>query len=157
MAAAVEQLIFGLKVTSSPLPFPIAQELLPEVAEFITRATREFGPAITALLAGDKPSKEEAIVAMLPTLEPTSVKSLLESLTAPRNARRLLQSTIVVMENFKGAKENYELRDNERATEVFEEHPEAFIPILLFAGKVTFKRFFPGSAQLVGKTRSESS
>jgi hypothetical protein len=61
------------------------------------------------------------------------------------------------MPDIKARNANFELgKDKDRAA-VFDEHPEAFVPIVLFAGRVTFARFFPDIGRLVSETLAASS
>jgi hypothetical protein len=135
----VEQEILGLKFTSQPLPFPAAQALLPEVALIVSIAARELGPAF---LKGKL--KDVDITALLPGLVP--VVEHFGQGRLERLAPKLLASTTVVMADLKGDLIRYELLKESDRNAVFEERPDAFLPALFFAGRVTFERFFPASA-----------
>lgn len=142
--------ILGLKVTSQPLEFPTAQALVPEVGEFIARAGRELGVAIVAGIKGS-----DDIARLLPSLDPVAIRSLLETIT--KHAKTVLATTVVAIADVKGDLTNRNLADDKDRLYVFNERPDVFIPIVIFAGRVTFARFFPAIDLLVGAIPSVSS
>jgi hypothetical protein len=131
----VTQEIAGLKVTSSPLPFPRSQELLPEVGQLMALVMRELG-SVNVKLTDD-------IMTLAPALG--SLTAHLSGGTLERLAPKLLASTQVIMEDARGEKAVFDLLKEKDRNAVFDEHPEAYFPILIFAGRVTFARFFPAS------------
>lgn len=130
----------GLTVTSRPLTFERAQPLIPKVAQVIAIGIERLG---AVFLKGLK-SNEDAI-----KLAPV-FRELAEHLDGKLEvlAPQILFSTTVVMENIKGEKQVYELGKQKDRSEVFDEHPEIYFQALIFAGRVTFARFFPGNVRL---------
>lgn len=150
----VEDEVAGLKVTVTPLGFELARELLPDVARFLTKAATLIGVIAASGVKGTDDIKK--LLAFLPQLDAESMGLLMELLN--KHAKRLLSTTVVEMEHpIKGETENFELgKDKDRAM-VFDEHPEAYVPICLMAGRVTFARFFPATAQPEGETPAAES
>lgn len=148
----VEAEIAGLKVTTTPLPFNNSQPLIADVAEFMSVAVRAIGPVFTSgLVKGtDDIGDPKVIAAVLPHLG--DIAKYFGAGRLERLAPKVMATTVVVMHSPKGELENYELGKQKEREQVFDEHPEAFFPILFFAGKVTFKRFFPAVAQAAKDT-----
>lgn len=136
---AVEQEILGLKFTAQPLPFPQAQSLLAEVGMLLSLVVRELGPAVAR---GIKSTDD--VTVMLPVLVP--VMEHLGQGRLERLAPKLLACTTVVVPDITGALTRHELMKEADRNAVFDDYPETYLPALFFAGKVTFGRFFPGSA-----------
>jgi hypothetical protein len=163
-----ETSIAGLMVKAQPLLFSAAKPLLPDVGEFIARLAVEARQAIASgivplellnLKRGATPTLEDLkkldLWKLIDRLDPTRVRGLLEVLT--KHDIKIMSCTIVVMPGDEGELENHELSKEKDRNAVFDAHPEAYIPILLFAGRVTFSRFFPGIARRDSATPSESS
>jgi hypothetical protein len=124
------------------------------VAEVISDAGasryRELGSAVAGGIKGN-----DDVWKLLPRLDPASIRSLVETLV--KRAPKILASTTVIMPDHAGEAARFELGKEKDRNAVFNEHPEAFLPILIFAGKVTFERFFPVIAQPAGETPNASS
>lgn len=145
-----EDIILGdLLVTSQMLPYESAEDILPDILQIVTRAVdrvrAELGPNGMALIGNlDKIKTEEDLKTILQLMLPAfqSVADNLGNGTLKRLAPLILATTTVVMSDETGSKSKLELvKKADRAT-VFEAFPNAYFPILFFAGKVTFARFF---------------
>ena len=137
--------ILGLKVTSHPLPFERAQPLIPDIGEFLLRIVTELGAAAAAGIKGT-----DQAIKLVEKLNPPSVKALLETIN--KHAKTILSTTNVELHG-----EIRDLGKDKDRTAVFDEHPDAFVPIVIFAGRVTFQRFFPDIGRLVSGTQTPSS
>lgn len=135
----VETVISELKFTSRPLPFPQAQELLPEVAHIVALAFEKLGAAVAGGVKG-----EDDVLALLPALVPIVEHFGQGKLT--KLSSKLFLCTSVVMADHRGESTNFELGNEKHRTEVFDDYPEAYLPALFFAGRVTYERFFPAAA-----------
>lgn len=148
MGAASEpkEMEFGdVKVTTTPLPYKVAEDYLPDVMLMVATV---FGRLIELGGEGvmDNIDGEMDVKALIPVISP-----ILQIAAAQlgggmlKKLRKPLLSTTVVEASFNGEREVRSLvKDNERE-EFFDEHPETYFPILIFSGMVTYKRFFPGS------------
>lgn len=145
----VDAEISGVKFTCTPLPFERSEELLPTIGEFIAVAMKDLMPLIaTGKLKGGllEVIKDPEVLAQLaPTL--LGVSTFLANGRLKWLAPRLLWSTTCICENPKGEKQVWELSKDSDRSYVFDEHPECYMTALIFAGQVTFKRFFPGLGQ----------
>ncbi len=137
----------GLVISSRPLPFERAEDILPEVGQLIALTLDQAAGALSALPEGTS-LKGMDVVTLARLLGPVlvSVADKLGGGTLKKLAPLLLASTEFVMPDAAGVKSNYQLMKAKDRADVFDEHPEAYFPALFFAGKVTFLRFFPGSA-----------
>lgn len=154
----VTETINGLKVTSAPLKFELAQAMLPDAIEFVSRGIKELGTLIQ-YAKFDKDGKVEmtpelkaALPAIISSLKPSELRELMTIIN--RNSFKLLASTTVVMPDVKGDMETKTLSTPKDYEEVFEEHPQMYLPVVLLAGRVTFARFFPDLVRPGGKTPS---
>lgn len=151
----VETELCGLKVTTTPLPFPKAQELLPEVAEVLSMAFGQMGVLVQAgLKPTDNLSSPDVIAKILPALG--ELARFLGNGRLASLATRVLYSTTVVVGEGSG-KEILSLSKEKDRNQAFDEHPELYLPILVFAGSVTFQRFFPASARPEGAPEASGS
>ncbi len=141
----VNEEILGLRVTSQPLPFARAQELLPDALEFVALVGRGLGPVLTSGVKGT-----DDVIKLLPLMEPGILRQIMAALT--KHAAAILHTTTVVMGG-----ERLELMNEKSRNAVFDEHPQAFVPLVVFAGKVTFARFFPAVGQPDAATPTASS
>ena len=141
----ITETICGLTVTSSPLPFARAQELLPDIANLFSLIIKEMG-GISDLKGTDD------IVKLAPILG--SVAGFLVGGNLERLAPKILAATEVIMADNRGDKLKYKLDTEKDRISVFDEHPEAYLMILLFAGRVTFARFFPASVLTAGEVKA---
>jgi hypothetical protein len=142
VAEVQEAEILGCRVSTTPLPFKQSQPLLPAIAEILSIATREIAP----VLASGKVNLKADV------LDPAVAMAVLPSLGAlaahldgklDRLAQKILMTTRVAMESPSGALEWYDLVKSSDWEYVFDTRPELYIPTTLFAGRVTFGRFFP--------------
>lgn len=136
----VTEEILGLKVTTQPLPFPVSEPLLPEVGELLSLMAAELGGA----LKSGQVKWSDDVMKLAPVLG--TVSKFFGAGRLQRLSPKVLSTTTVVMENMKGDLQNWEMGKEKDRNYVFDEHPELYIPTLFFAGRVTFKRFFPASA-----------
>lgn len=146
-----------LKVTTTPLPFNASQPMLPEVAEFIGIAAQHIGPLLASgvISSMDKLVDPKVISQLAPVL--VDIGKYFGSGRLDRLAPKVLATTTVIMKVPGGELETFELGKGKQYQAVFDEHPEAFLSILFFAGKVTFSRFFPGLGKAgKGTTAAES-
>lgn len=140
----VEDTLLGMTITTTPLSFPVAQPLLPDVVRFLTKA----GTLISLIMSSGVTGVEDVkkLLAFLPRLDPEAMGFLIELLN--KHSKVILSSTTVVMPHpVSGELENFELKDDKRRVMVFDERPDLFMPLCIFAGKVAFARFFPASDQ----------
>lgn len=145
----VEAEIGGLTVTSRPLPFEKSQPLIPKVAQVLAIGLEKFG---AAFLHGLKTTDDALKLAPVFRELAEHLDGKLEIL-----APQILFSTTVVMENVKGERQVYELGKTKDRSDVFDEHPEIYFQSLIFAGRVTFARFFPGSVRLADLAQKSTS
>ena len=144
----------GLTVYAAPLPYERAEDILPEVGQLVSMVLEKAAGALAGLPDGTVLKKMD-VVALAALLGPVlaGVADRLGNGTLKRLAPLVMFSTRVVMLDAGGQKANYELMKAGDRAAVFNEHPEAYFPILFFAGKVTFARFFPGSALAANVTK----
>lgn len=137
----------GCFVTSKPLKYEKAEDLLPEIGQLIAGVFEHGAKSIGMVPEGSIKSLD--VVALASLLGPvlTTVADKLGAGTLKRLAPLLLAETEVILE-VAGSKERLELSKPGDRAKVFDEHPEHYFAILFFAGKVTFARFFPVSALL---------
>lgn len=153
----VDTTIAGYKVTTTPLPFPSAQPLIPDVAEFISVAAGVLGPLLASgKLKGLESLKDPKTIELLaPVIG--SVAKYFGAGRLEKLAPKIMATTVVVMADKTGELANYELGKGAEYAYVFDEAPHAYFPILFFAGRVTFERFFPGIGQAGGGTTAPAS
>lgn len=158
----VEATISGFKVISEPLPFKIGQRHLPDVGELVALLFDDVAPLFASgKIKLDKLSIKDpsTLLAITPYLLPLLGKvsrhfgdGKLEYL-----APKLLSSTFVIMSDMKGEPQKKELANEADRNYVFDERPDLFLPVLVFAGSVTYLRFFPDLGQLAAKIRGGAS
>jgi hypothetical protein len=163
--------IAGLKVKARPLPHAQSKPLLPDITEFMARLIRALVKLIgTAAIDGLLASGTKLDAKHLPTLfaalrkakvdeaidrlDPADARVLMDILT--RHDIAILQGTTVVMRAPNGQLENYELAKDKDRSDVFDAFPNAYLPILVFAGRVTFERYFFVTAPRASETPSAS-
>lgn len=140
----VEQELLGVKVECQPLKFEQSRMLLPDVVRFLTKAASVIGEIAAAGITGMDDIKK--ILKFLPRLDAEQTGYLMDMLE--RHHKKLLSSTTVIMTNpANGALENFELVKADRMSIVFNERPDLYVPICIFAGRVSFQRFFPATGQ----------
>lgn len=144
----VEADIFGLKATAQPLLFPDSQAILPEVMTIVAIGMRELGSAVMTGVV----KLDDDVVKLLPALVP--ITQHFENGYLARIAPKILACTTVVMPDFKGDLSKFELSKEADRSAVFNDYPEAYLPMLFFAGRVTFGRFFPESVLLAMRERA---
>lgn len=148
---AVTEEILERRVTSTPLPFPIAQDLLPEVGELLSLMVEQMGDALTS----GKLSLKDDVLRLAPVLG--AVSRFFGQGRLTRLAPKVLSHTVVVMPDMRGELANYELGKDKDRNYVFDEQPELYFPTLMFAGRVTFARFFPASVLTAAVIQTPSS
>lgn len=148
----VESEINGLKVVSLPLPFPSAQPLIPEVAEIVSLALRHLGGMVSA--SGEVSLKTQDVLKLAPVLG--ELAAHLGAGRLERLAPKIMATTTVICEDVKGELQSYDLGKDKERNYVFDEHPGIYFQVLIFAGMVTFKRFFPASGRSVGSVPSST-
>jgi hypothetical protein len=138
--------IEGLEVTSIPLPFSAAEPMLPDVGQFLALLIKEMSTAFEGVdfkalkLGGLDVSK------LAPALAAVSAYFGEGKLT--KLAPKLLAGTTVVFtDDLSGEKELKDLSKAKDRELVFDENPAAYLPVLFFAGRTTYARFFPGIAR----------
>src|SRR5690242_13850917 len=125
--------IMGSKVTSQPLRGVRAREKLPVVYEAITLGLKGIGPLFASAAA--TPAQ---ISAALAKVDGAAGRRFLEIVN--ENAAVILESTVAIVDGQK-----YELVNDQHRDELFDSRPDLYLPIVLFAGRVTYQRFFPDS------------
>ncbi len=150
----VEESFGELKVTTTPLPFPLAQELLPEIAELLGLCGKEIF-ALASKSGGLGRLTQSDVGKLAPVLH--AMAGWLGNGRLERLTPKLLASTTVVVKLPNGTKEVKDLLKADDRTYVFDENPEWYLPILFFAGRVTFARFFPASVLAAAKTAGQQS
>jgi hypothetical protein len=147
-----EKEIQGLRVMCSPLAFDKSQPMIPMVFEFLTVLAGCVGPMFSSgeLKGGDELNLG-TILKIAPTLGPVA-RFMEEDDRLTKYSPRILAMTVVIANDRK-----YELVKGEDRLSLFNDYPQAFFPILIFAGTVTFKRFFPGTGQSDVPTPTPSS
>lgn len=136
--------LVGLQVTSTPLPFERSEPLVPEVLEFISVVLTQGASLVAEIFATKKVSIENLDVELIGAVGMQAAKYFGAG-RLQRLAPLILWSTSVPLTALDGKLERKELGKETDRRAVFDEHPEAYFPILFFAGSVTFKRFFPAS------------
>lgn len=159
--------IAGLEVTALPLPFSQAEPLIPEVGVFLALVLEELAKALEGVdikaLLGDGKSFDLKTV----NLDKLKVDKLAAAMRTAmihlgdgklaKLAPKIMASTSVIVADMAGEPIRRELGKAKEREMVFDEHPEAYLPILWFAGRVTFQRYFPGAALTGGATQSAPS
>lgn len=150
----VEEELLGVKVECQPLKFESARALLPDVVRFLTKSASVIGEIAAAGITGMDDIKK--ILRFLPRLDAEQTGYLMDMLE--KHHKKILASTVVVMTNpDTGNLENFELVKADRMSVVFNERPDLYVPICIFAGRVSFQRFFPGRGQPDGGTQAPES
>jgi hypothetical protein len=126
-------------ITTSPLPYERAEDLLPDIAQLISSVIDRAGAAMMAEI-GDEPNVNDAIMAMLPTFGALATQLGGGKLKAL--APLLLASTSVVL-RVEGVATKYDLVKKDERAACFDERPDLYFRILWHAGRTTFGRFFP--------------
>lgn len=148
MAAKIEELdLYNAKIECTPLPYERAEDLLPDVAQIISRAFDQVSPQLAELVQDGGFDKEDpkALMALLP-----AISGILQQLGGGKLkalAPRLLATTTITLTNDAGEKERHDMVSKDDRARCFDARPDVYFPALFFAGKVTFARFFPGAAQ----------
>lgn len=133
--------VLGIKATIQKLPFPVAQEMLPDVGDFLARAVKELGAALGSGIKGT-----DDVVKLLAVISPAEMRELLVLIN--KRASKILATTVVVMEGLSGDLENWEMGKEKHRNYVFGERPDLYVPLVIQAGMVTFRGFFPDPARL---------
>lgn len=160
----VELKLGDVELTCRPLPFEKAADKLAEVGAFVSRLTSSLtltlgddGLRKLLSLTDGAPTGIDILPALLPLL-PT-IQTLFDQLGAGKLREyeaALLYSSVAVAPDENGVKQKHELATLADRVSLFELYPESYIPTLFFAGAVTYKRFFPGSALFAFAQRSKA-
>lgn len=134
---AVDETIFGYSATSKPLPFERSQPLIPDVMQIISIV----GEGIIPLIKKDAFSDREALAKLATPV--AALGKYFEGGKLEKLSAALLHSTSCVADG-----EVHELIKDGDRKKLFDEHPDLYFPLLFFAGRVTFARFFPDAARL---------
>lgn len=129
----------GAQLQVQPLPFPKAEDLLPEVAALVS----DVFDSVKMLLANGL-SGQDDIFAMLPAIGGIALK--LGGGKLKKLAPRVLECCSIVLDTGSG-KVKYDLVKKDEYEAAFDERPDVYFAALWFAGKATFGRFFPAGAQ----------
>jgi hypothetical protein len=137
-----------LEVTSRPLRFEKAEDILAEVTHFVAATVThlvENAPKLMSDVAA-KGLKDEDVLKLVPLLMPSVAhvsKQLVDGNMLKRLAPLVLAATSVTMPNpTTGEREERHLVNVKDRAAVFEAHPGLYYPILFHAGRVTFGPFF---------------
>lgn len=165
--------IEGLKVTSMPLPFAQAEPMLPEVGQFLALVFEELARALDgidlkAIFGGVEGGKLDirkinlgmisgATIGKLGGVMRTAAIHLGEGKLSRLAPKLLATTTVVFADPITGEREIKDLSKTKDREVVFDEHPAAYLPIVFFAGRTTFLRYFSVAALTGGETQSESS
>lgn len=137
-STAQEETLFGVEVESRPLPFEHSQPLLPDVMRFLTSAASSLGRVVARV---QEVKTMDDIVALLGQLDAVTMAELMGLIV--KHEKKLLATTIITMPGPTGELERHELSNGKHRAFVFEQRPDLFVPLCVFAGRVTFTRFFP--------------
>jgi hypothetical protein len=144
MPAKVEPLdLENARIESSPLLFEKAEDLLPDIAQIISRGMDQVSPEIAKLAQSGAISKDDPATMLL--LLP-AVSGVLQQLGGGKLralAPRVLASTSITLTGESGEKVKYDLVSKDDRAACFDARPDIYFPALWHAGKVTFGRFFP--------------
>lgn len=140
----------AIRVTTEQLCYEDAEDLLPEVMDIIGGAFEHFAALVTD---GEVNVTADDIVKLTPILGTLAKK--IGGGRLRQLAPRILKTTSVLMPDPAGGKQNLHLVKKEDRAIVFETRPDIYFPILWFAGKVTFGRFFPASVRGALKKKKE--
>ncbi len=143
-----ETTVGELKVTTVPLPYKVAEDHLPEVAMILARVMEKL-----VELGMETDIKTDADVVKLAPVLGTLAEQLGDG-RLRRMVQPILSTTIVTAKIDGELEECHLLKESDRAR-LFDEYPEAYFPILFFAGKVTYARFFPAAALLGSSKRGK--
>ena len=154
--------MFGLTVTCTRLKYEAAEDILPEVGGIFVAAIEQALNGVGALDGGLenldikelRDLKKIDVAKWIPILAPILSKMFkqLGRGELKRLAPLILAGTEVIMEVEPGIKERHLMSSAKDRAKVFEAYPEAYIPMLLYAGKVTFARYFPVAGLGAGLT-----
>jgi hypothetical protein len=141
----------GVAVTSIPLGWEAAEDLLPDVARIVAVIMDRASDVLEKMGGIDslKSLRKADVMKFVPVIGPllSGLADQLGGGTLKRIAPLVLAGTRVVYDDAEGKKIAGELMKKADRIEFFNAHPEAYFPILFFAGKVTYARFFRGSVQ----------
>ena len=135
-----------LVVSSLPLPYERAEDSLPDVMRIVSAVMDQLFITGSKLEGGIESMLEiEDMMKLAPLLGSalSTLGGVLGGGELKRLAPLILFSTTVVMTTETGDKETKEMYKVTDRREVFDEYPQHYFPILFFAGRVTYARFFP--------------
>jgi hypothetical protein len=126
-----------VRITSQALNYEASEDLLPEVMSLV-------GAVVDAAISrGMKLDGSVDVMTLAPALG--ALASQLGGGRLKVLAGRILAGTQVITKNAAGELDKYDLLDKADRARLFEARPDVYFPTLLFAGRVTFGRFFPAS------------
>lgn len=144
MARKTETLDFDngeIRVTTEQLPYEDAEDLLPDVMDIVGGAFEHFSKLVqdgeVKVTADDVMKLSPILVTLAKKIGGGRLRQL---------APRLLKTTSIVMV-VDGDKQKLDLVKKEDRATCFEARPDLYFPVLWFAGKTTFGRFFPASVR----------
>lgn len=165
--------IEGLKVTSMPLPFAQAEPMLPEVGQFLALVFEELAKAVDgvdlkAMMGASEGGKFDIRKINLGTISGatlgkfgaaarTAAVHLGDGKLSKLAPRLLATTTVVFVDPITGEREIKDLSKAKDREVVFDECPAAYLPIVFFAGRTTYERYFSAAALTGGETPSGSS
>jgi hypothetical protein len=139
-------------VDSQPLAYEAAEDLLPEVAQVLSRGFDNVSPQVAEMAKDlDLQSKDPRVMLVLiPAI--AGVVQQLGGGQLKRLAPRILATTTVTITGDDGSKNRYDMCKKEDRALCFDERPDIYFQVLWHAGKVTFGRFFPGGRKAASLT-----
>lgn len=143
----VTEELLGVHITSTPLPFPKSQELLPDVMQIVS----VLGANLASMLKGGLKGTDDfsKLIPVLGAFAQQIGGGKLQWLTP-----KLLASTYAVLE-VNGDKAKFDLSKEDERNDFFDERPDLYLVTLFMAGRVTFGRFFPARGRGGGATTGQ--
>lgn len=148
----VTEEVGGVKVRCTPMPLPQAEELIPEIVEFVALMLKEI-------------TKGDGAVSLQQLLNPEVGEIDLERIASAlmvggsflaggrlaRLAPKLFATCAVALPDLDGVISWRELSKESERTKALDECAHAYFPILFFAGRINFKRFFPSGLSALSR------
>lgn len=149
----------GITISSQPLKFTQAEDLLPDMIGLGGIVVAQAHSALDEMIATavSAPTlKKIDITAVVGSLGPllTAMSGRLRAGELKRLAPLILHGTAIVYPDSKGDKIRLELSSKAQREQAFEDHPELYFIALGFAAKVTFGKYFPAIGPMIAKLKS---
>lgn len=128
------------EITAQALGFEASEDLLPDLVEVFSAA----GDGIFALLMSGGVASTDHVSKLVPGLVAVGEKLGKGRLRAI--AAALTAGTSIVVTHDDGTKEKYDLVNRAERQACFDARPDLYFPSMLLALRVTYARFFRGSA-----------